>query len=201
MINNTDSPKNGRDFAILSLIISLVAVVIAGIAFNIPFSEVSRDVAYNKAITLAGLIIGVLGVGATVYFVIMGIDIYRYKSELENIIKRIDTINARVDDNKRGVDFELLDVMSMLENISDDMQKKSNVRLAMGRIICKSKIHTEKYPLEKGIMYLGQYSRSQEDIDTLQKLANNTDSKTIKDQVEGAIKQIEKKRNKAQTEA
>ena len=193
---DSDAPHNWRELVIFSLVFSLTAIAVASIALEIPFSEVSREVAYNKTMTLAGIIVGVFGVAATVYFVVMGIDIHRYKNELDKMTGKIDKIEAKVDENKEGVDAinskdtNILDVISMLEGISKDQRQHAIIRLAMGRIICKSKIHTEEYPLEKGIMYLAQYSRSHEDIDLLEKIKDNTDDEKIKEQAKEAIKTI-----------
>ncbi len=199
---NTDSgsPHNYlQDLAIFSLVVSLSAVAIAGIAIDIPFSEITRDVAYNRVMTIAGLVIGVLGVAATVYFVVVGIRIHHYVPLLENMEERFTDINAEVARNKEGVDainskdIDILDVMSLIEGSSKDENQKAVIRLATGRMICKSETHSDKYPLAKGIMYLGQYSRSQEDIDILEKIIAETDDKNIKKQAANAIESIKGK--------
>lgn len=192
---NTDADftHDCRDLAVLSLVISLAAVVLVGFALKLPFADVSREVAFNKAMTLAGLIIGTLGVAATVYFVIMGINIYRHAEKLEAIEDKYRMVMDDMDKSKENQYNEILDAMSSMESISDDSQHMSTIRLAMGRIICKSKVHTEEYPLEMGIRYLGQYSRSPKDIDLLEKIKDNTDDEKIKEQAEGAIKKINSK--------
>lgn len=182
-----------QDLAIFSLVVSLLAVAVAGIALNIPFSEISRDAAYNRVMTIAGLVIGVLGVAATVYFVVVGIRIYDYVHLLEGMEKRVAKIKTKVAENKKGVDDDILDVMSVIEGSSKDENQTAVIRLAIGRMICKSETHSEKYPLEKGIMYLGQYSRSQEDIDLLNKIIAETDDERIKDMATSAKKKIEKR--------
>lgn len=191
---NTDSgsPHNWLELAIFSLVVSLLAIVIAGIALDIPFSEVSRDVAYNRVMTIAGLVIGVLGVAATVYFVVIGIEIHRYKREFEN---RINGINAEVAQNKEGVAaiIDILNVMSVIEGGFKDENQLAVVRLATGRMICKSETHSEEYPLEKGILYLGQYSRYQEDIDILEKIIAETDDERIKALATSVKKKIEER--------
>lgn len=197
---DSDSPHNYlQDLAIFSLVVSLSAVAIAGIALDIPFSEVSRDVAYNRVMTIAGLAIGVLGVAATVYFVVVGIDLFKYKREFERMTEKMKKINAEVARNKEGVDAinskynDVLDVLSLLEGISKDEKQTAVIRLAIGRMICKSETHSEEYPLEKGIMYLRQYSRSQEDIDLLNKIIAETDDERIKDMAAEAIKRIKER--------
>lgn len=192
---NTDADftHDCRDLAVLSLVISLAAVVLVGFALKLSFADVSREVAFNKAMTLAGLIIGTLGVAATVYFVVMGINIYRHAEKLEAIEDKYRMVMDDMDKSKENQYNEILDAMSLLEGTSNDLGYKEIIRLAMGRIICKSKIHTEEYPLEKGIMYLAQYSRSQEDIDLLEKIKDNTDDEKIKKQAYGAIKKINSK--------
>lgn len=196
---NTDSgtPHNYlQDLAIFSLVISLSAVVIAGIALDIPFSEVSRDVAYNRVMAIAGLVIGVLGVTATVYFVVVGIRIYDYLRQIENMKERVDIINSKIAENKEGVDTinnDILDVMSVIEGSSKDENQTAVIRLAIGRMICKSETHSEEYPLEKGIMYLGQYSRYQEDIDLLEKIIAETDDERIEALATSVKKKIEKR--------
>lgn len=198
---NTDSgsPHNWLELAIFSLVVSLLAIVIAGIALDIPFSEVSRDVAYNRVMTIAGLVIGVLGVAATVYFVVVGIDLFKYKREFERMTEKMKKINAEVARNKEGVDAinskynDVLDVLSLIEGSSKDEKQTAVIRLAIGRMICKSETHSEEYPLEKGIMYLRQYSRSQEDIDLLNKIIAETDDERIKDMAAEAIKRIKER--------
>lgn len=188
---DSDSPHNYlQDLAIFSLVVSLLAVAVAGIALNIPFSEISRDAAYNRVMTIAGLVIGVLGVAATVYFVVVGIRIYDYVHLLEGMEKRVAKIKTKVAENKKGVDDDILDVMSVIEGSSKDENQTAVIRLAIGRMICKSETHSEKYPLEKGIMYLRQYSRYQEDIDLLEKIIAETDDKNIKKQAANAIESI-----------
>lgn len=203
MINkkNTDSANNWQEFALLSLVISLAAIAIAGVALKIPFSEATQDVAYNQMITIAGLIIGTLGVGATVYFVIMGININSYNKRFEVMDKEFREMKCSLDKNMEMQYNESLDVMSSLEAISDVEQNIVTIRLAMGNFICKSDIHTHKYPLEEGIANLGLYSRSQKDIDTLQKIADNTDNKKIENLAKRAIENIQRKRIKAQAES
>ena len=146
--------------------------------------------AYNKTMTLAGIIVGVFGVAATVYFVVMGIDIHRYKREIDDIVRNQKNTNAKIDENK----FDIIDSLSMMEGLFDDKRKKESIRLAMGRIICKSKIYTEKFPLETGISYLGQYSSSQKDIDILQVIEKESDDEKIRNQAKSARKEIEKRR-------
>lgn len=199
---DADFTHDWRDLAVLSLVISLAAVVLVGFALKIPFADVSREVAFNKAMTLAGLIIGTLGVAATVYFVIMGINIYRHAEKLEAVEKKYRMMMGEMDKSNENQYNERLDTMSSIESISDDSQHISTIRLAMGRIICKSIIHTEEYSLEMGIRYLGENSRSQEDIDLLEKIKDNTDDEKIKEQAEGAIDNIirNKKHSKAEAE-
>lgn len=191
-IKDSGTPSNLRDYVILSVSLSLVAILIVCIEFKIQLSEVSRELAYNKLITLAGLIIGILGVAATVYFVIMGIDIHQYKREMDDILKNQKKTNAKIVENK----FNILDALSMMEGLADDEQKKGVIRLAMGRIISKSEIHTEDYPLETGISYLGQYSSSQEDIDILQGIEKEKDDEIIRKQAKKAREEIEKRRER-----
>lgn len=197
---DSDSPHNYlQDLAIFSLVVSLLAIAIAGIALDIPFSEVSRDVAYNRVMTIAGLVIGVLGVAATVYFVVVGIRIHHYVPLLETMEESFEDINDKVAKYKEGVDAinskdaDVLDVLSLIESISKDEKQKAVIRLAMGRMICKSETQSDKYPLEKGIMYLRQYSRSQDDIDLLKKIRAKTDDERIKDMTAEAIKRIKER--------
>lgn len=193
---DSDAPHNWRELVIFSLVFSLSAIVVASIALEIPYSEVSREVVYNKTMTLVGIIVGVFGVAATVYFVVMGIDIHRYKNELDYMTNEIAKINAKVDENKEGVDAinskdtNIFDVISVLEAISKDEEQTEIIRLALGRMICKSKNHTKEYPLEMGIRYLGQYSRSPQDNDILKKIIDNTNDEKIKKQAYGAIEKI-----------
>lgn len=206
---NTDSgyPHNWRELAIFSLVVSLMAIAIASIALDIPFSEVSRDVAYNRVMTIAGLVIGVLGVAATVYFVVIGFEVHQYKIEIQRYKRvfehRIKNIIAEVDKNVDAInknevainskDIDVLDVLSLIEGSSKDEKQTAVIRLAIGRMICKSETHSEEYPLEKGIMYLRQYSRSQEDIDLLNKIIAETDDERIKDMAAEAIKRIKER--------
>ncbi len=187
---DSDAPHNWRELVIFSLVFSLTSIAVASIALEIPFTEVSREVAYNKTMTLAGIIVGVFGVAATVYFVVMGIDIHRYKREIDDIVRNQKNTNAKIDENK----FDIIDSLSMMEGLFDDKRKKESIRLAMGRIICKSKIYTEKFPLETGISYLGQYSSSQKDIDILQVIEKESDDEKIRNQAKSARKEIEKRR-------
>lgn len=198
---DADFTHDWRELAVLSLVISLAAVVLVGFALKIPFTDVSREVAFNKAMTLAGLIIGTLGVAATVYFVVMGINIYRHAEKLEGIEDKYRMVMDDMDKSKENQYNEILDAMSSMESISDDSQHMSTIRLAMGRIICKSKIHTEEYPLEMGIRYLGENSRSQEDVDILKNIIESTDDEKIKEQAEGAIDNIKRNKKHAKAEA
>ena len=113
--------------------------------------------------------------------------------------ERFTDINAEVARNKEGVDainskdIDILDVMSLIEGSSKDENQKAVIRLATGRMICKSETHSEKYSLETGILNLGQFSRSQEDIDILEKIIAETDDENIKKQAANAIESIKGK--------
>lgn len=205
--DNSDSPNDWRDVMALSLVISIAAIILAGFALKIPFSDVTCEVAYNKALTLAGLIIGTLGVAATVYFVVMGITIYKYINRFRNIeegYKAIEEDYKAMKDNlaanRKMQHNGVLDTMSALEGISNDKKQTETIRLMVGRMICKSETHSTEYPLTLGIMYLGQYSRSQEDIDILEKIIAETDDERIKVGATKAIEQIGVNKKQAEDE-
>lgn len=205
--DNSDSPNDWRDVIALSLVISVAAIILAGLAIKIPFSKISLDDVYSKTITLAGIIIGVFGVLATVYFVVVGIDLFKYKREFERMTEKMKKINAEVARNKEGVDVinskynDVLDVLSLLEGISKDGKQTAVIRLAIGRMICKSETHSDKYSLELGIRYLGDFSRSQEDIDLLEKIKRCTDKEGIKKLADNAINIIGDNKKRAENEA
>ncbi len=206
--DNSNSPNDWRDVMALSLVISVAAIILAGFALKIPFSDVTCEVAYNKALTLAGLIIGTLGVAATVYFVVMGITIYKYIDRFRDIEEGYKAIKEdykamkdNLAENRKMQHNGILDTMSALEGISNDKKQTETIRLMEGRMICKSETHSEKYSLETGIMYLGQFSRSQEDIDLLEKIKRCTDKEGIKELADNAINLIGDNKKRAEKEA
>ena len=103
----------------------------------------------------------------------------------------MDAINSK--------DIDILDIMSVIEGSSKDENQTAVIRLATGRMICKSKARLEKELLEKGIMYLGQYSRYQEDINLLKKIKNSTGDEKIKEKAKNAISCIKRAEDEAKT--
>ena len=215
-IKDSGTPSHLRDYVILSVSLSLVAILIVCIEFKIQLSEVSREYAYNKLMTIAGLIIGILGVGVTLYFLIMSFNIDKHAKGFRIAYKEMrNDYNIRkniIDKDRERYYNSTLDTLSLLVGFSENKKQSEAILLVMGKIICKSDIQTEKYTLEDGIRNIGLYyegqediallnkDRVQEDIALLKSVKEKMNDEKMREQVEGVIRRIEKK-DRAQYEA
>lgn len=169
---------------IATVLISAVALIFSIAAIN--GNNLEFD--YNNTIGFAGIIFAVAGVIITIYFVTFGhktFEIYKKMSDTEDIMN---SVNSDMRNNLT----ETMNLLSSIRGITYSKKKLKYLLLAEGRLLCSSRFSTDNEK-ETGIGYLQQYSDKQDDIELLEKVANeakkNNNTK-IKDAAETAIIQI-----------
>lgn len=182
---------------VLTLLLSLVAIVISFVKLDIPIKEL--EASFEKASTIIGLIIGVLGVCTTVYFITMGITLNQYKKELDDYQNTFEGIKNSVDYAMKSQLKETISVLSSIESVANE--NKIYIRLAIGRLMCKSAYSTEeekKSGIREILTYYtsdkASYSIDNEDVEILRIVSESKDfGQELREYAKHAISAIQER--------
>lgn len=173
-------------FSGAAFLISITALVLAYAKLDVPLKD---------AVTIVEMVIGILGLCVTIYFVTMGITLHKYTKSLEETLSRA----MEMDTTMQFQFKEIINVISYIETVSGD--KAKYIRLARGRLICRSK-YSNDAEKKDGISDIQGYYTSKgsgrsaidEDIQILKNLTNDFKiDKDVRENAQRAIDAIEGK--------
>lgn len=176
-----------------AFLISITALVLAYAKLDVPLKDLQSS--YNNAVTIVEMVIGILGLCVTIYFVTMGITLHKYTKSLEETLSRA----MEMDTTMQFQFKEIINVISDIETVSGD--KAKYIRLARGRLICRSK-YSNDAEKKDGISAIQGYYTSKgsgrsaidEDIQILKNLTNDFKiDKDVRENAQRAIDAIEGK--------
>lgn len=190
--SNTNHPY------LVFVIFSIAAIIFACIALRSPFIEFSIDNVYNKTISIIGIIVGVFGVVATVYFVVMGLEIYKNKKEIEQYKEESKNLRNEIAEAMKS-QYKIAN--DLLSSIEGEASNTKYIKLARCRLVCGSPYSSVEEKLDC-IPFIQECSNPK-DIELLQKIVDDLESKEkrtkdenkLKVGAEEAIKAINKKMN------
>lgn len=162
---------------IVSLILSLGLSIWALIIANVNLSGLVFD--SEKVLDFAGLLFTIVGVVFTLFFVVVGIDAFKIKREMECHVKEIEEKKAQIDSYLKKIECDNLDEMyGQIYNLTQSVTKK-NVRKSLIRSVEHSRarlaaesVYLKKETRKRRIPTLVEFG-DLSDIDRLSKLIND----------------------------
>ena len=192
-MSNTKEILCLKIISISAFIASIAALILAFAKLDVPLSQLKFS--FDRAINIVELVMGSLGLSATVFFITMGITLHKYNKELNETLRRSKEIDYTMQSNLK----ETIDALSSIESVANE--KAIYIRLAKGRLMCKSTFSNNRQKKE-GISYIQAYYTSKpsnkteipednEDIVILKNMTNNFQlDKDIRDSAQQAIDAI-----------
>lgn len=186
-MNQSTTKTTGLIFImVFSILISITALVLAYARLDVPLSELESSC--DRTITIIEMVVGFLGISATVYFITMGITLRDYKEKLEESLM----ITAEISDDMRNQLHETIFALESIESVAGE--NEIYIRLAKGRLFCKSKYSNSKEK-KNGISYIQAYyssnrvsSARDEDLAILEGLKDNIElDNDVRDMANDAI--------------
>ena len=134
---------------------------------------------------MIGIIIGVFGVVATVYFVVMGLEIYKNKKEIEQY--KEESKNLR-DEIAEAMKSQYNIANDLLSSIEGEASNTKYIKLARCRLVCGSPFSSVDEKLDC-IPFIQECSNLK-DIELLQKIVDDLESKEKRTDDENKLKSV-----------
>ena len=189
-MKKTTIPNGLFILLILAILVSILAIGIGFKAYGVSLS--SLGLSWGDLITLAGLLLALIAATATIYTIVMSLDIHKFRSEIMFYKDDFEKMESLSEEALKSQFRILNDALSSLEG---DLSNTKYIKLARCRLVCGSPFSSVNEKLDC-IPFIQEYS-DPEDIKLLQRIVDDLESKEKRTKDENKLKDVAEEAIKA----